>query len=71
MEGWAKKIVLKVKSEKELREIFMAAKKSGIISVMIKDAGHTQIAAGSITAVSLGPEDEKKLDPITGKLKLL
>ncbi|MBI5224252.1 aminoacyl-tRNA hydrolase [Candidatus Micrarchaeota archaeon] len=66
-----KKVVLKVKGEKELREIYLEAKKRKIVSVVIRDAGHTQIDAGSMTAIALGPDDEKKLDPITGKLKLL
>ncbi len=66
-----KKIVLKVKSEKELRELFLKAKSGGMIAIMIRDAGHTQIRAGTITALVVGPDDEKKVDAVTSKLKLL
>ena len=37
----------------------------------ITDAGRTQVPYGTKTALVLGPADEKLLDPITGKLKLL
>jgi PTH2 family peptidyl-tRNA hydrolase len=66
-----KKIVLKVKSEKELKELFLKAKAKGLIAIIIKDAGHTQIKAGTNTALCIGPDDEKKIDLITGNLKLL
>ena len=39
--------------------------------VKINDAGHTQIPSGSLTVLALGPEEEEKLDELTGELKLL
>lgn len=66
-----KKIVLKVKTDRELKELFQKAKTKGLIAILIKDAGHTQIEAGSTTALVIGPDDDKKVDSITGKLKLL
>ncbi len=67
----AKKIVLKIKSEKELLEIYEKAKKEGLVTVLIKDAGLTQIPPGTITCVGIGPDDDEKIDKITGHLKLL
>lgn len=66
-----KKIVLKVRNEKEILELYKKAKKDKISCELIKDKGLTQVEAGSITALGIGPADEKKIDKITGKLKLL
>lgn len=66
-----KKIVLKVAGEKELMELHKQAKRLGLHSVLVHDAGHTQIPAGTLTAIAIGPDDEKKVDAVTGKLKLL
>ena len=37
----------------------------------VTDAGHTQIAPGTTTCISIGPAPEEKIDKITGDLKLL
>jgi PTH2 family peptidyl-tRNA hydrolase len=65
------KIVLKVKDEKELLEIYNNAKKAGLIAVIITDAGKTQILEGSKTAVAIGPAKSEDVDKITLQLKLL
>lgn len=65
-----KKVVLKVKSEKELLELFMRAKRE-LPCALIKDAGLTQIESGSSTAVGIGPAEESKIDRFTKELKLL
>lgn len=66
-----KKSVLKCKSEGELLEISMDAKRAGLPSELITDAGRTQIKAGEKTCVGIGPAPEKEIDKITGHLKLL
>lgn len=66
-----KKIVLKASSEEELLEFFMRCKEAGLKPALIRDAGHTQIPAGSITAFAVGPAEEGKIDSILGQLKLL
>ena len=66
-----KKITLKVGSEKELMQIYSKAKRKKLPISLICDAGLTQLEPGSATAVAIGPADEKKIDVITGKLKLL
>jgi len=38
---------------------------------LVKDAGLTQLKVGTITCLGIGPSEEKKIDKITGKLKLL
>jgi PTH2 family peptidyl-tRNA hydrolase len=66
-----KKVVLKVSSERELRELQMEAKKEKIQSELIRDAGLTQVDPGTATALGIGPAEDSKIDSITGKLKLL
>ena len=66
-----KKIVVKVKDEKELYAVQQKAKGAGLVTALITDAGLTTIAPGTATCFSIGPDDEKKIDPITDKLKLM
>jgi PTH2 family peptidyl-tRNA hydrolase len=65
------KVVLKVASEKELVGLFEKAKRKKLPCSLIRDAGRTQIPAGSITAIAIGPAEEEEIDEITGDLKLL
>jgi len=67
----AKKIVLKVKDEKELLDFLQQAKDAGLKTALITDAGMTVIAPGTKTCVGIGPNDEEKIDRVTGKLKIL
>ncbi len=67
----SEKIVLKVQGEKDLRMIFAKALKAKLPCALILDAGRTQIPPGTPTAVAIGPAEEKKVDAITGELKLL
>jgi len=69
--GGMKKVVLKVSSEKEIKEFYKLSKKDKLPCQIISDAGLTQIEPGSVTALGIGPTEDKKLDKITGKLKLL
>ena len=66
-----KKVVVKVRSEEELMEVFREASQKGLPCSLIRDAGRTQLAPGTYTAVAIGPEREEKIDKITGRLKLL
>ena len=66
-----KKVVLKVASEKELKELYREAKKDKLPVEMITDAGLTQVEEGTVTTVGIGPDVESKINKITGKLKLL
>ncbi len=66
-----KKIVLKVSGESELLEYLKKIKERGIPCEIVRDAGYTQVAPGTITCFGAGPWDEKELDVVLGKLKLL
>ncbi|ADL57883.1 aminoacyl-tRNA hydrolase [Methanothermobacter marburgensis] len=67
----SKKVIVSVKSLDELLEIYESVKDSGISYYLVRDAGHTQIPAGTITCLGIGPDEDEKIDKITGDLKLL
>lgn len=67
----AEKIVLKVGSEKELLSLFKKAKAATLPCALVRDAGKTQIPAGTPTAIAIGPAPESEIDKVTGMLKLL
>ena len=75
LEKWhyegVKKICVKVDDSAQLLQVQKDANKLGIPSYVVADAGHTQIAAGSLTVCCLGPVESKHVDSITGKLKLI
>ena len=73
MKWWngQEKVVVKVSSLKELEKIRDGAIEIGIPWSEVTDAGHTQIAPGTTTCISLGPGPEDLIDKITGELKLL
>ena len=66
-----KKVVLGVNSKEELINLFKQAKKEKLSCFLVEDAGLTELPEGTITALAIGPDDERKIDRITGGLKLL
>lgn len=66
-----KKSILKVKDEKELLEYKRRAEKKALVASLIRDAGRTEIPAGTLTCLGIGPDKEEKIDAVTGELKLL
>ena len=65
------KIVLKVPGPKELEEVKKHAMDLDLPWSEVTDAGHTQIAPGTTTCISLGPAPEEMINKVTSNLKLL
>ena len=65
------KVVVKVPGIKELQEVKRSAIDLDVPWSEVTDAGHTQIAPGTTTCISIGPAPENIVDKITGHLKLL
>lgn len=66
-----RKVVLKASDEGELLRYHAIARAQGLITALIKDAGHTQLPPGTITCLGIGPDREERIDEITGGLPLL
>ncbi|VVT53793.1 uncharacterized protein SAPINGB_P003752 [Magnusiomyces paraingens] len=65
------KITLKANSEEELLTLQAMAISLDVTAKTVRDAGRTQIAAGSMTVLGLGPAPKSTIDQITKDLKLL
>ncbi|KJE89011.1 hypothetical protein CAOG_00571 [Capsaspora owczarzaki ATCC 30864] len=64
------KVVLKTPDEASLFELQRKARQAGLVSYIVRDAGRTQIAAGSRTVLAVGPGPVATIDKVTGGLKL-
>ena len=65
------KIVVKVKSEKELLRLLDEAQEMGLPNALIADRGLTEVPPGTVTCLGIGPAPADKVDRVTGKLSLL
>lgn len=65
-----KKITLKAESEEDLHKYQKLAEDQNIVTSLITDAGHTEIAPGTKTCLAIGPGPEIQIDKITGDLKI-
>ena len=69
-DGGQKKIVLEGDGESTLFELAEEAKRRGIPHAIVRDAGHTQLDPGTVTALAVGPASETDVDAVTGDLPL-
>ena len=67
----AKKIVLKCDNYETMKQVAIQAKQNQLPFILISDAGHTQIPAGSVTVLGIGPDSSEKINKLTGNFKLM
>ncbi|KAI9848239.1 MAG: hypothetical protein M1838_000595 [Thelocarpon superellum] len=65
------KVALQVKDEDQFSLLQAQAISLGLCAKVVRDAGRTQIAAGSATVLGIGPGPKSVIDQVTGGLKLL
>lgn len=70
MEGMTK-AVLKVSGLKELYRYKQLAEDVNLKTALITDAAKTFFKEPTTTSLGIGPDEDEKIDEITGKLKLL
>ncbi|CAF2027311.1 unnamed protein product [Rotaria magnacalcarata] len=64
------KVVCKCESADDLEQLRLQAKRKGLTTCLIRDAGRTQIEPGSKTVLGIGPAPSKLINEITRHLKL-
>ena len=65
------KVVVKVNSEEDLKDVQRKAEQLGLASAIIHDRGLTQVDPNTATCVGIGPAPAELVDKITGTLPLL
>ena len=73
MERWqsngARKICFAINDLESLKILMGKSKSAGLITHLIKDAGHTEIPPGTITVLGIGPAPKSSIDALTSELK--
>ena len=65
-----KKVVLRGDSESQLFTLADKADTEGLPYAIVRDAGHTQLEPGTVTALAVGPARDDSVDRVTGDLSL-
>ena len=63
-------ICLSVDSDEVLEAVLMSAISAGLIVSAQLDAGRTEVESGTRTCAAIGPDYNRKIDPVTRSLKL-
>lgn len=71
LEGGQKKIALVAEDLAQMEELRRMARARGLGTVLVEDAGFTEVPAGTKTVLGIGPGPESEIDAITGHLPLL
>lgn len=71
LEHGGRKVCLVVEDESHLLEVMEHASSAGLIHAPVRDAGHTEVPAETLTVLGVGPATRRALDAITGKLNTL
>tara|TARA_B100001113_G_C20794015_1_gene485219 strand:+ start:280 stop:648 length:369 start_codon:yes stop_codon:yes gene_type:complete len=65
----SRKICLEIEDLGALKLLMGKASGSGLITSLVKDAGHTEIPPGTITVLGIGPAPRTSIDLLIGDLK--
>ena len=65
-----KKVVVKGQNESTLRNLQQHAREVGLVSSLVTDAGLTEVPAGTVTCLGIGPAADSEIDSITGDYPL-
>ena len=71
MRDGAKKAVVKTDCLNDFQELKKTAEALHMVSIIVSDAGHTEIPAGTKTVLGIGPAPSNIIDQVTGHLHLL
>ena len=71
IEAGMPKIVVYATDEEAVLALEQAAQQNQIPACLIRDAGRTVVAPGTITCIGIGPASTRSIDSLTGSLPLL
>lgn len=71
LESGMPKVVLRGDDEAEVIALERQATDAGLPTALIRDAGHTVVAPGTLTCLGIGPARDNDIDAVTGTLRLL
>ena len=75
LEKWnasgARKIVCVVSNLDAMKRLYGEARALELVTEMITDAGHTEIPAGTVTCLAIGPGARLEIDSLTSNLPLM
>jgi PTH2 family peptidyl-tRNA hydrolase len=69
LNGGARKICLKIDDLQSLQQLAGQAQAAGLVTHIVKDAGHTEVEPGTITVLGIGPAPRRSIDALTSQLK--
>jgi PTH2 family peptidyl-tRNA hydrolase len=65
------KIALVAPTLDDMDRLFRLARAKGLPTVLVEDAGFTEVPPGTKTVLGIGPGRAEEIDPVTGSLPLL
>ena len=68
-ESSSRKVCLSVEDEKELEYYLERVQEASLPFALIKDAGLTEVAPGTVTVLGVGPAPRHTMDSLFGELK--
>ena len=71
LENRARKNLVSAPNFDALKPLFGECQAAGLVSYMVRDAGHTEIPPGTVTVVGIGPGPRDEIDDLTGSFSLV
>ena len=65
----ARKICLRVDDLASLQRLAGQAQTAGLVTYLVKDAGHTEVPPGTVTVLGIGPAPRRAIDALVSELK--
>ena len=67
--GGARQICLRADDLEMLQRLAGQAQAAGLVTTLVKDAGHTEVPPGTITVLGIGPAPRRAIDALVSDLK--
>ena len=65
----ARKICLSSDDLETIQQLIGQAQAAGLVTTLVKDAGHTELPPGTVTVLGIGPSPRRSIDALVSDLK--